>query len=775
MMNKLQLFIFLVCICMLAGCTEEEENSGIRLIEGTASGQTVFADETTTDGDIHFTTDGAWTAEVTEASTKAEVSSVSWVTLDKYSGNAAGEYTITVFVRKNYTGADRKAYIRITCGSSITITIEQKAVTESGDVPVSQEPTYDGEAPYVTVEEQEVVLPAVASGRFFVNFKSNLMEEPAIALELPGEEEGEEYVVAIRGALMCTPDENSQLELEVFPNILDKERRNILRFMTHDNEQLAVVVLRQERGAVCQLLDTQSEVGGLVFRFGTNGQVHHVYYGLSDTRLRSEKEVEEFLADRNRSQELSLSDGAEEFALNFDGLLPATTYYLYMLPVHSAGDAAGAYMMETATTAVQESRHDLVLEVSANRANDFKVYLPFCDDYLKGTVDWGDGTVEQVEGWNMYGVSHQYETNVATTYEVRFSGVLTSLDLVADVREARENTLLSIKQWGYTGLTRIMLSGFSSLKSIAADTEGAFRGMEHFGVEPYGGSFTGTAIESIPDDFFKYAVNATSFDYTFGDCKKLKSIPAGLFRNCTKAVSFQRTFIECGLLRQIPEDLFSGCKAVTNFSTTFALCTSLESIPANLFADNTEVTSFEGTFSQCTSLKSIPPTLFANCDKVLYFGMNWLRDSSHRGGLGVFQQCESLQAVPETLFAGCPLAEDMSYAFAGCKALTSLPDNLFRQNSRLEQVEGTFSSCTALTAIPAMLFDNNRKLMNVKSAFSGSLNVEGESPYTVIGNKKVHLYERGDYPTEFVALQEYVRCFGDCTKLTDYSDMPDHW
>jgi DNA-binding XRE family transcriptional regulator len=46
---------------------------------------------------------------------------------------------------------------------------------------------------------------------------------------------------------MCTPDENSQLELEVFPNILDKERRNILRFMTHDNEQLAVVVLRQER------------------------------------------------------------------------------------------------------------------------------------------------------------------------------------------------------------------------------------------------------------------------------------------------------------------------------------------------------------------------------------------------------------------------------------------------------------------------------------------------------------------------------------------------
>lgn len=774
-MNKLRLFIFLVCTYMLAGCTEEEEISGIRLMEGTAPNQTIFADETTTGGDIHFTTDGAWTAEVTEASAKAEGSGVSWVSLDKYSGNTAGEYTITVFVRKNYTGADRKAYIRITCGTSITITVEQKAVTESGDIPVNMEQTHDGEAPYVIVEQQEIILPAVASGRFFINFKSNLIEEPAVALELPGEEEGEEYVAAIRGALMCAPDEDSQLELEVFPNISDKERRNILRFMTHDNEQLAVVVLRQERGAVCRLLDTQSEVGGLAFRFRTNGQVHHVYYGLSDTRLRSEKEVEEFLADRSRSQELSLSDGAEEFTLDFDGLLPATTYYLYMLPLHSAGDATGAYIMETATTAMQEDKHDLVLEVSANMANDFKVHLPFCDSYLKGTVDWGDGTVEEVEGWNMYGVSHRYKVSSPTTYEVRFAGVLTSLELVADIREARENTLLAIKQWGYTGLTRISLSGFSSLKSIAADTEGAFRGMKHFGVEPYGGSFTDTAIESIPDDFFKYAVNATSFDYTFGGCKKLKNIPAGLFENCTKATSFQRTFIDCELLERIPEDLFSGCRAATNFSTTFAMCTSLESIPANLFANNTEVTSFEGTFSHCTKLKNIPATLFTNCNKVLYFGMNWLRDSSHRGGLGVFQQCESLQTVPEALFAGCPLAEDVSYAFAGCKLLASLPGNLFKQNSRLKQVEGTFMNCTALTAIPAALFDNNRKLMNVKSTFKGASNVEGESPYTMVGGKKVHLYERGDYPTEFIKPQEYVSCFGECTKLTDYSDMPDNW
>ncbi len=774
-MNKFQLFLSFLCICLLGGCSEEDEAGGIRLTDGTTSNQTIFADETAPDGGIHFTTDGAWTAEVTMASTKADGDDANWVSLDKYSGNAAGDYTITVFTRKNYTGKDRKAYIKITCGSTLTITIEQKGTTESGDIPVSFDQTFDGKAPYVKLEAQELPLPAFVHGHFAVNFKTNLIEPPLLIMELPGVEEQEEDIAVVEDIMLSGSDDDSRLLLTVFPNTQDKERVVTLRFLTHDEEQLAAVVLRQERGAVCRLLDKQMEVGGLVFRFQANPQVSSVLYGLSDKQLQSDKLIEEFLSDRTKSKELSLAEGAEEFTLNFDGLLPATTYYLYLLPFHKSGDGKADYVREEATTSMLDSKHDLVLEVSANAVNDFTVRLPFSDHNLKGTIDWGDGTVNKVEGFNPEGISHKYTVQSSTTYEVHFSGVLTSLELVPYIREAKENTLLAVKQWGYTGLTRIDLGGFSSLKSIAADTEGAFRNVEHFGVEPYGGSFTDTGIESIPDGFFKYAVNATSFDYTFGSCKNLKSIPAGLFKNCVKATSFQRTFIECGLLKEIPEDIFSGCKAATTFSTTFAMCTSLENIPANLFANNTEVTSFEGTFSHCTSLKSIPATLFANCGKVLYLGMSKLRDDSYRGGLGVFQECESLQAIPEALFAGCPLAQDFSYAFAGCKLLTSLPGNLFKQNTKLQQVEGTFMNCKALTSIPTGLFDNNRKLMNVGWTFSQSPNIEGESPYTLIEGKKVHLYERGNYPAEFIALQEYQRCFNQCTKLTDYAAIPESW
>ena len=416
-----------------------------------------------------------------------------------------------------------------------------------------------------------------------------------------------------------------------------------------------------------------------------------------------------------------------------------------------------------------------MLEVSANPANGFTVCLPFCDSYLKGTVDWGDGTTEKVEGWDAKGVSHKYDVTSATSYEVRFSGVLKTISLVTDNRSARENTLLAVKQWGYTGLTHIDLSGFSSLKEIAPDTEGAFRAMEHFGQEPYGGSFTGTGIENIPVGFFDYAVNVTSFDYTFGGCEKLKTVPDGLFKNCTKATSFQRTFIECKSIERIPGNLFAASKEATTFWATFAYCEALKAIPADLFANNTKVVSFEGTFSNCISIMQIPENLFANSPKVLYFGLSKYRDDTYRGGVGVFENCTSLTGIPAGLFAGNPAVKDFSYAFSRCKALTALSQNLFGQNTKLEHLEGTFSGCELLESVPVSIFDNNRILMNVEMLFSQCRKLKGESPYTLIGGNKVHLYERSGYNTEFVAIDRYYRCFENCTDLTDYEAIKNVW
>lgn len=776
MKNIFRLFFSLLCLCLLGGCSEKEETGEVRLMDGTKANQTIYADDTSDEGNgIRFSTDGPWVAEVVEGASTRD-SDVSWVRLSRYGGDAAGDYVITVSITPNYTGADRTAYIRIVSGTStLTITVLQKATTKDGDLPMDTDRTYDGKPAYATFDTDKIELPALPDGPFVINFHTNMLE-PMIQIVLPGLTAEEEEIAAVVDWLR--PDEANrgecELTLDVFPNKSGKERQATLKFMRNDESLVGSVLLVQAPGAQCQLIDSKATVGSLLFKFSINEQTKFVRYVLSGKRL-SQNELDATFLDHQRSSELALTEGQTTFDLTFDNLIPATAYYLYLRPLDKNWVNVGFDVLEEATTAMPESKHDLVLEVSANPANDFTVCLPFSDSNLKGTVDWGDGKTENVEGWGQQGISHTYDVTSSTNFEVRFSGILTNLGLTSDISAARQNTLLAIKQWGYTGLTNIKLSGFSSLKSVAEDTEGAFRGMKDFGVEPYGGSFSNTGIEAIPQGFFDYAVNATSFDDTFEGCSKLAAIPAGLFKNCVKATSFKGTFIGCELVKEIPEDLFSGCTEVTSFWFTFNRCKALETVPEKLFATNTKVTSFEATFAECTNLKTIPAGLFANCPEVLYFGTCASRVGSYAGGSGIFDGCIALQSVPENLFAGNPEILDMSHVFERCYALTALPEKLFSKNTKLMFLEETFLNCKALKNVSVAIFDNNRQLLSVRELFYQCYDLEGESPYTLVGDKKVHLYERADYNTEFAAPDNNPHSFKDCTKLIDYENMPAGW
>lgn len=546
---------------------------------------------------------------------------------------------------------------------------------------------------------------------------------------------------------------------------------------------LATLNIVQEAPPYCKLNgNIQSTFSRLSFPFTASESTAKVYYYLSDKAL-PRSEASGILYDRWEREELVLSEGQTEFTLDFNGLLVNTPYYLYVRPVSEYGSTLETnYFSEyTASTAAGQSEQDLVLLVSANPANNFTVYIPLHSDYTTGTLDWGDGTVETVAD-GFHNIQHKYDVTTATEFEVRFSGKMTNMSLSAPGTapiSAMENTLLGILQWGYTGLEEIDLGSFTSLSYVAPDTQGAFRNMKHFGVEPYGGSFTGTSITEIPEGFFDYAVNATSFDFTFGECSKLASLPKGLFKNCTKAKSFQRTFISCTSLTELPADLFSNCSEVTTFETTFNGCSELKEIPAGLFDACTKVVNFEGTFGNCTSLTSIPAGLFIHNKQVNYIGTCARRNSSGgylNGGRGLFQGCTNLKEIPAGLFASFKKLEDASFAFTSCRGLKTLPADLFSVCTSLEYLESTFEYCSSLQSLPVSLFDNNRQLRIVGSLFEGCSALSGESPYTTIGNgTKVHLYERSNYNTEFVAPDNYVWCFRHCTGLSDYDAIPNHW
>ena len=113
-------------------------NDGAVLDKGTQTEQVVYAnDKGGKDEGIKFTAQGPWKAEVKEVPTKAEdatvAKTVDWLALSQYSGDKAGDYTITITLKQNFTGKSRKAEIHIICGETvITITVEQKAEKEDG-------------------------------------------------------------------------------------------------------------------------------------------------------------------------------------------------------------------------------------------------------------------------------------------------------------------------------------------------------------------------------------------------------------------------------------------------------------------------------------------------------------------------------------------------------------------------------------------------------------------------------------------------------------------
>lgn len=128
---------------LLMGCSKEDGADGggqaVQLATGTTNEYTVYADETAVapSQGITFTTTGPWRATVAETRAGAD-----WVTISPDHGDQAGSYTITVSLEANTTGQDRKAVVTIECGDTrVTITIEQKGVTASGEQP--QEPVLD--------------------------------------------------------------------------------------------------------------------------------------------------------------------------------------------------------------------------------------------------------------------------------------------------------------------------------------------------------------------------------------------------------------------------------------------------------------------------------------------------------------------------------------------------------------------------------------------------------------------------------------------------------
>lgn len=120
-------------------CSNDDSNEPkqeITLSENTQKQQTIYADNANAPEGISFEANGSWKATVKEISAaRAENNGIEWLSLSQYEGGA-GTITLNLIIKENNTGNDRKAEITIICGNSkITISVEQKATLENGNLP----------------------------------------------------------------------------------------------------------------------------------------------------------------------------------------------------------------------------------------------------------------------------------------------------------------------------------------------------------------------------------------------------------------------------------------------------------------------------------------------------------------------------------------------------------------------------------------------------------------------------------------------------------------
>ena len=147
----------------------------------------------------------------------------------------------------------------------------------------------------------------------------------------------------------------------------------------------------------------------------------------------------------------------------------------------------------------------------------------------------------------------------------------------------------------------------------------------------------------------------------------------------------------------------------------------------------------------------------------------------------MFIGCSALKSLPENLFANNPAIESFEETFAECTSLETIPESLFSAiGTKTTSISFSycFYGCSALKSIPVGLFDTVRRISFIDCCFAGCNSVKGESPYTMVGDTKVHLYERTqgtDFPRIPSNKTAHQGCFAGCTGLTDYNNIPAEW
>jgi len=290
----------------------------------------------------------------------------------------------------------------------------------------------------------------------------------------------------------------------------------------------------------------------------------------------------------------------------------------------------------------------------------------FCALLAEGgyTVDWGDGTVENIASGVQANHQYNYSTFDVANATLCSRGYKQAIVTVTPQAGQNLTTLNLHKKHTMAGL-QMYSSGFLDIAISGSLLTSLLIGVQTAGAATQVISFTDLEQVTLLDNA------VTTFTNMFQSCSSLQSIP---LLDTSAGTNFSYMFSACYSLQSTP---LLDTSAGTTFSGMFSACYSLQSIP---LLDTSAGTTFSGMFSVCYSLQSIP-----------------LIDTS--AGINfsyMFQSCYSLQSIP---LIDTSAGTDFSYMFQSCSSLQSIP---LLDTSAGTNFTNMFQSCYSLQSIPSL-------------------------------------------------------------------------
>ena len=371
------------------------------------------------------------------------------------------------------------------------------------------------------------------------------------------------------------------------------------------------------------------------------------------------------------------------------------------------------------------------------------------------TVDWGDGTVENV----LSGVQANHEYNYST-YDVANATLGTTGSLTY-----KQAIITVIPNGG--NLTSINLHlkrptpGLLTYSSGYLDIAVNAPNLTTFSMATVNSGVWTTNIRHLFLEKFTFISKPpiASLPRLFSYCSKLSSVPVF---DTSSATDFNGMFNGCTSLTSVP---LIDTSSATVVSSMFSSCTSLTSVPS---LDISSATDFTSMFSGCTSLTSVPPlsfpssnvncsSMFNGCKNLTYVSL--LNLSSVTNLSGMFRDCTSLTSVP--LF-NTSSATSVSSMFSGCTSLTSVP--LFNFSSVTSAGESCFSGCLNLSSAAVFNMKRTINYLNCKLSVSALDEIFTNLGIAAAGSQEVQI--AGTYPTLTTVLKSNATTIAGSTTIS---------